>query len=108
MRNVYGLADMTIGHQFSCRMDQVHGYMNLPVVHVGFERLEGRILSDDATPLVVRLVLDLEVADPSMEVRYRDPLVVGRAGSGTVSIELGVDVPDAQHIGTPRRTAPQP
>jgi len=105
LANVHGLADMTLGHQFSCRMDQVNGYANIPIVHIGFERLSGRILSDHATPLIVRLVLDLEIADPSMEIRYHAPRVVGRQGEGSMSIELGVDVPDEHRIATRRRLA---
>ena len=105
MANVYGLADMTLGHQFACRMDQVNGYVNIPIVHIGFNRLNGRIRSDDATPLVVRMALDLEVADPTMEIRYRAPGAVGREGSGSLSIELGADVPDERHIATRRPVA---
>lgn len=105
LANVYGLADMTLGHRFACRMDRVNGYVNVPIVHLGFRQLNGRIRSDDATPLVVRMILDLEVVEPSMEIRYRAPQVVGRRGAGSMSIELGVDVPDERHVATRRGAA---
>jgi len=105
LANVYGLADATLGHQFVCRVDRVNGYVNIPIVHLGFRGLNGRIRSDDATPLVVRMALELEVADPTMEVRYRAPGAVGREGGGSLSIELGADVPDEGHVATRRRVA---
>ncbi len=100
MAEVFGLVDMGLGHQFRARMDQVTGHVNFPVVNVGFERLSGRIQSDDARPLIVQMVLDLEVAHPSMEIAYSAPGVVGRAGSPGLGIELGVDVPDRSGIAT--------
>jgi hypothetical protein len=105
MRDVHGLADMTIDHQFVARLSQLRGYLNVPVVHIGFRHLGGRLQSDDPSPLVVRLKLDLEVADPSMEIRYHAPGAVGHRGSAGLGIELGADVPDEQHIGRPRETA---
>ena len=94
MSEVYGLVDMTLGHTFEARMDQVHGYVNFPIVHVGFERLSGRLRSDDLRPLVIRMVLDLEVAQPSLEMTYTAPGALGREGGGNLGLELGVDVPD--------------
>jgi len=105
LANVYGLVDMTLGHQFVCRMDQLHGYVNIPIVHLGFDRLNGRIQSDDATPLVVRMALNLEVADPTMGIRYTAPGALGRPGSGSLQIELGADVPDEHHVATARHVA---
>jgi len=102
MANVSGLVDMSLGHQFHCRMDRVQGYVNIPIVHIGFNRLEGRIQSDVATPLVVRMALDLEVADPTMEIRYHAPATVGGEEGGHLAISLGADVPDEHHIATPR------
>ncbi len=102
MAHVSGLVDMSLGHRFHCRMDRVQGYVNIPVVHIGFNRLEGRISSDVATPLVVRMALDLEVADPSMEIRYHAPATVGGEEGGNLSIHLGADVPDEHHVGSPR------
>lgn len=103
MANVSGLVDMSLGHEFRCRMDRVHGYVNIPVVHVGFHGLNGQIVSDSATPLDVRMALDLEVADPTMEIRYRAPGAVGREGAPGTSISLGADVPDEGHVATSRR-----
>lgn len=97
MRDVSGLIDMQLGHRFHCRMDRMRGYVNVPIVHVGFSRLGGRLSSDLATPLVVRMVLDLEVAEPSMEVRYR--LTRGESAHGHMDIVLGADVPDERHVG---------
>jgi hypothetical protein len=102
MANVSGLVDMSLGHQFHCRMDRVQGFVNIPIVHIGFNRLEGRISSDVATPLVVRMALDLEVADPTMEIRYHAPATVGGHEGGHLAIALGADVPDEHHIGTRR------
>lgn len=104
MANVYGLVDMELGHQFSARMDQVHGYVNIPVVHIGFMGLNGRILSDDARPLIVRMMLDLDVADPSMRIAYSAPRAIGRDGGGHMTVELGADVPNPPDYAT-RRTA---
>lgn len=99
MRDVSGVIDMQLGHRFHCRMDRLGGYVNVPIVHVGFSRLSGRLSSDVATPLVVRMALDLEVAEPTMEVRYR--LTRGdRARGGHMEIRLGADVPDARHLAT--------
>jgi hypothetical protein len=95
MKNVHGLADMKLGHQFSARMDQVRGIVNVPIVDVGFERLNGRLRSDDRIPMVVRMVLDLDVAEPSMEIRYAAPRAIGEQGEPGLGIELGVDVPEA-------------
>jgi hypothetical protein len=103
MANVYGLVDMQLGHQFVARMDRVHGYVNIPVVHLGFEGLNGRILSDDARPLIVRMMLDLEVADPSMRIAYSAPGAIGRDGGGSMGIELGVDVPNPPAYATRRQ-----
>jgi hypothetical protein len=106
MANVYGLCDMTLGHRFYARMDRVNGYVNIPVVHVGFNRLNGRITSDHATPLVVRMALDLEVAEPTMEIRYHAPATVaGGNGDGHLSIGLGADVPDERTISDHRLDA---
>jgi hypothetical protein len=102
MANVYGLVDMELGHQFVARMDQVHGYVNIPVVHIGFMGLNGRILSDDARPLIVRMQMDLEVADPSMRITYSAPGAIGREGGGNMGIELGVDMPDPNGVATGR------
>ena len=102
MSDVYGLVDMELGHQFSARMDGVRGYVNVPVVHIGFMDLSGRILSDDARPLVVRMRLELEVADPSMRITYAAPSAVGRAGGGGMGIELGADMPDPLGIASAR------
>lgn len=102
MADVSGLVDMSLGHRFHCRMDRVQGFVNIPIVHIGFNRLEGRISSDVATPLVVRMALDLEVADPSMEIRYHAPATVGGDEGGHLSISLGADVPDEHHVATPR------
>lgn len=93
MADVSGLIDMELGHTFHCRMDGLRGFVNIPVVHVGFSSLSGRIASDVAIPLVIRMVLDLEVADPSMEVRYVAPATVGGEGAGHMDVTLGVDVP---------------
>jgi hypothetical protein len=108
MANVYGLVDMHLGHEFTARMDQVHGYVSFPVVHIGFRGLNGRLRSDDAQPLVVRMLLDLEVSDPSMAIHYAAPGAVDREGGGSMSIELGVDVPDGSGIATRRGLETEP
>jgi len=102
MSDVHGLVDMELGHRFSARLDQVRGYVNFPVVHIGFRNLSGRIRSDDARPLLVRMQLDLEVADPSMEIAYAAPGAIGREGGGSMGIELGVDVPDESGVASRR------
>lgn len=106
MANVYGLCDMTLGHRFYARMDRVNGFVNIPVVHIGFNGLNGRITSDHATPLIVRMALDLEIAEPTMEIRYHAPATVaGGEGDGHLSIGLGADVPDERSLSDRRLTA---
>lgn len=100
--DVYGLADLTIGHVFSLRLDRVHGYASFPIADVGFDSLNGRLRGHDLQPLVLRMILDLEVADPAMEVRYLAPRAIGRDGEGHARIEIGADVPDASGVATRR------
>ncbi len=100
MANVYGLVDMQLGHTFAARMDQVHGYVNFPVLHIGFSDLSGRIQSDDPRPLVIRMHLNLDVADPSMRIAYSAPGAIGRDGGGSLGIQLGVDIPDPSGLAT--------
>jgi hypothetical protein len=102
MDAVYGLVDMQLGHEFVARMDQVHGYVNIPIVHIGFSELNGRIASDDPRPLIVRMRVDLDVADPSIRIDYHAPGAVGRPGGAGMGIELGPDMPDPMHIGRHR------
>lgn len=94
MADVSGLVDMSLGHTFSCRLDRVRGYVNIPVLHVGFAHLFGRLRGHVRMPLRVAMILDLEIAHPSMRISYVAPRVVGGEGDPALSIELGVDVPD--------------
>lgn len=93
MRDVGGPIDLTLGHSFSTQMHRLRGFVNFPVVHIGFSRLSGRMRSGSAQPLVARLVLDLEVADPGMEMTYSAPGAVGAAGDPHASLALASDVP---------------
>lgn len=96
MADVSGLAAMSIGHTFALRMDRVRGYVDLPALHVGFDRFSGRLRSDTREPLRVTMVLDLAVVHPGLRIRYLAPRVVGEDGEPGLSIDLGVDV-DEEH-----------
>lgn len=96
MANVSGLATMSIGHTFAVRFDGIDGYVDLPALHVRFERLSGRLRSDAREPLRVTMVLDLAVVQPGLRIRYVAPRVVGEDGDPGLRIDLGVDV-DHEH-----------
>lgn len=100
--DVHGLTDMSMSHEFHARMDRVGGFVNFPVVHLGFRDLSGRIESADRRPLVVAMVLELEVADPSMRITYTAPGAIAQEGGGTMSIELGEGTPDPTGTATHR------
>lgn len=101
MRNVSGLTTMSLGHTFMSRMDRIRGYVNIPVVHLGFEHLTGRITSDHEVPLMVAMVLDLEVAEPGMRIRYVAPGAVGRDGDAGMNIDLNVHIETAEEDDCP-------
>ena len=100
--DVHGLTDMSISHEFHARMDRVGGFVNFPIVHLGFRDLSGRIESANRRPLVVAMVLELEVADPAMRIAYTAPGPIAQEGSGIMSIELGYGVLDPTGTATHR------
>lgn len=103
MRDVGGVLDVWIAHRFVAEMHRLAGHVSFPIVDVGFDRLSGHIRGRSAHPMVVSMVLDLEIADPSMTFRYTAPHVVGHEGDARASIELGADVPDDSGVATHRR-----
>jgi hypothetical protein len=93
MRHVYGLADVHIGHFWQWRMDNNRGEVDLrPFAHPGFRQMSGRVRSDHAHPLVVRLVLDLEVAEPVLAMDYYVPRMAGEEGSPHFDLDLGESI----------------
>jgi hypothetical protein len=100
--NVHGLTDMSMSHEFHARMDRVSGFVNFPVLHIGFRDLSGRIESGDRRPLRIAMVLELEVADPAMRIVYTAPGAIGRDGGAAMGIELGEGTPDPTGTATHR------
>jgi hypothetical protein len=103
LREVTGIVDATIARHFVARMRGLEGRASVPIVDVAFDRLSGRIAGGSARPLVARMVLDLEVADPGMAITYRAPAAIGRAGNASATLELGARVADDSRM--PRHAA---
>lgn len=92
MRDVDGLADLHVGHEFVWRMDRNRGYADLSPIEAGFRHMRGRLRSDHEHPLVVSMLLDTEIAEPGVRFDYRVPALVGRAGEPYFELDLGVDL----------------
>jgi hypothetical protein len=92
MRNVDGLADLHIGHQFTWRLDENRGYADLEPIHAGFRHMSGRLTSDNARPLVVQMMVDVEAAEPGARLAYEVPALAGRDGQPHMSLQFPVDL----------------
>lgn len=93
MRHVYGFSDLHVGHFWQWRLDGNRGEVDLrPFTHPGFREMRGRLRSDHAHPLVVRLVLDLEVAEPVLALDYYVPELTGAEGEPHFDLDLGEDL----------------
>ncbi len=89
MRHVDGLADLHIGHYWRWRLDDNHGEVDLPIVEPGFRHMSGRLTSDHAHPLVVRMVVDAEIAEASLTLDYYVPALAGERGEPHFDLDLG-------------------
>lgn len=92
MRHVDGLADLYIGHFWQWRMDDNRGEVDLPIVEPGFREMSGRLRSDHAHPLVVRMVVDAEIAEAGVSMDYYVPALAGEEGEPYFELDLGEDV----------------
>ena len=92
MRDVHGVADLHVGHEFVWRLDENRGYADLSPIEAGFRHMRGRLRSDHAHPLVVRMILDVEIAEPGVRFDYEVPALAGREGEPYFELDLGAEL----------------
>jgi hypothetical protein len=88
MRDVHGIADMHVGHVFEWRLFQNRGYVDLSPIHAGYRHMRGRLRSDHRMPLRVRMLVDLELAEPGIRLDYTAPRAIGRRGEPHFGVDL--------------------
>lgn len=93
MREVYGLTTLELYRTFRWRMDGYRGTAELPLgIETGFSEMNGRLRTDHAHPLIIRMVIDLPIAEPGVRMDYHAPGVVGEQGEPYFELDLPVDV----------------
>lgn len=80
MRDVHGRAHLHIGHRWTWTMHDNHGFIDVPLLEVGFSSMNGRLTSDDPYPLIARTEIDLGVATPRISMDYFAPALAGLEG----------------------------
>ncbi|MCZ7677902.1 MAG: hypothetical protein M5U28_03620 [Sandaracinaceae bacterium] len=99
MRRVHGRADLHIGHLWEWRLRDNRGEIDLPIVEPGFRRMNGRLKSDSAHPLVVRMEVDAGPIETSLSLDYHVPALAGEEGEPYLDLDLeeGEDEEEEAH-----------